>query len=538
MIIECKNCHARFRLDESKIRGKGARVKCRRCGDMILVLRDDETGVISQEPGREGSLDLSSALREAPGEGRQAPGDSSPNNLIPFPGAGRVSEPPPPAERDEVDRAFDELLGGAAPPAPVPAAPAAEDTAGPVAETPVAGPPFPDWSLAAPDEPPVEAPPAFEAPAAGPPLPDLPLAAPEEPPVETPAAFEAPIASAPLPDESLATPPTDAAYIAEGDRKAPEFAPDEKLDLTPLLPEDPEAEEASTPAPPEQGFLVSDSETLDFLQHGEDGADISPRIASEPVELHIDSPPELESTAFPPSAEFVAPPSDLPLEGNATPDRAEPNPVPPENQDLPEAEPMPPRPIAAPYPETLPPPEPTPRSRTSRPLAAGVALVAVLVLAAGYFGFTAPGKQALQGLLSQLAVLVGGAGSAPASRYEVKNVIGYFESGAASPRILVIKGQVTNLSKVGKSGIRVHAALLDSADQVLGETVVYAGNVVPTARLKTGTRAALEKAVANPLGERLSNMDVLPGKTVPFMVLFFDAPENIDSYRLEARDND
>jgi hypothetical protein len=29
-----------------------------------------------------------------------------------------------------------------------------------------------------------------------------------------------------------------------------------------------------------------------------------------------------------------------------------------------------------------------------------------------------------------------------------------------------------------------------------------------------------------------------PGKSVPFMVVFFDAPEHIDSYRLEARDSE
>jgi predicted Zn finger-like uncharacterized protein len=73
MIIECKSCHARFRLDESKIRGKGARVKCRRCGDGIIVLRDDDTGIVSQEPGGEGSLDLGSVLRESSGEGTDVP---------------------------------------------------------------------------------------------------------------------------------------------------------------------------------------------------------------------------------------------------------------------------------------------------------------------------------------------------------------------------------------------------------------------------------------------------------------------------------
>jgi hypothetical protein len=89
---------------------------------------------------------------------------------------------------------------------------------------------------------------------------------------------------------------------------------------------------------------------------------------------------------------------------------------------------------------------------------------------------------------------------------------------------------------MGKSGIRVSAALLDNTDKVLMEQTVYAGNVVSAARLKAEDRATLEKALANPLGEHLSNMDVLPGKSVPFMVLFFDAPEEMVSYRVEPKD--
>jgi hypothetical protein len=33
-------------------------------------------------------------------------------------------------------------------------------------------------------------------------------------------------------------------------------------------------------------------------------------------------------------------------------------------------------------------------------------------------------------------------------------------------------------------------------------------------------------------------MDIAPGKSVPFMVVFFNAPEEIGAYRLEAKDGD
>jgi Protein of unknown function (DUF3426) len=195
--------------------------------------------------------------------------------------------------------------------------------------------------------------------------------------------------------------------------------------------------------------------------------------------------------------------------------------------------------LPPPYRDPLPAIAPAPRSRLPRSLAVAVVLLLMVLFAAGgFFAFTDTGKDTARNLVPRVAAFLGGEGAGSVSRYEVKNVIGYYESGAASRRILVIKGQVTNLSSSGRSGIRVAATLLDNADQVVGEQLVYAGNSVSGSRLKTASRTTLEKTLANPLGEHLANMDVLPGKTVPFMVLFFDAPENIESYRLEAKDNE
>jgi predicted Zn finger-like uncharacterized protein len=491
MIIECKSCHARFRLDESKIRGKGARVKCRKCGDGIIVLRDQDTGIVSQEPGGEGSLDLGSVLRESSGDAPDVTLPPPPNNLIPFPGATKPPDAAERREKDEVDLVFDQML---AEPGDLPA------SGPPVSNEPPAAT---SGNGAAPQE-----------------LPGEFLAAPE--------AFPSPEAGAPV-DVPL------------------EFAPEETLQLPPLPP-DGSGSEAEVPQDrAEDGFLISDAETLDILsgaykesERGQ-GADISSAIASAPIELDTPLQHEFEATALPPAADVVAPPpEDLPLEGNVTPEAGEQTMEPPPyGESSPAAaahRPQSPAPSMEPSPGSAP---PSPRSAPARSFIAGGVLVVVLLAVGAYFGLTASGRKSLEGLAPRIAALLGGKGSAASgSRYEVKNVIGYYESGAASPRILVIKGQVINRSTVGKSGIRVHAALLDGNELVLGEKAVYAGNMLSGAKLKTGDREALEKSLANPLGDRLSNMDVPPGKTVPFMVLFFDAPDNIDSYRLEARDNE
>jgi len=65
MIIECQTCHARFRLDESRIKGRGARVKCRKCGDSIVVLKEGASA--PPTPAGDGFFDLGSAVRDSAG---------------------------------------------------------------------------------------------------------------------------------------------------------------------------------------------------------------------------------------------------------------------------------------------------------------------------------------------------------------------------------------------------------------------------------------------------------------------------------------
>lgn len=483
MIIECQTCHARFRLDESKIKGRGARVKCRKCGEGIIVLKDGGTGSVSPGPVREGGLDLSSALRDSAAEMlTPAAPAASPGNLIPFPASPRTAEPEavtgapsaigpfgpteapaePAAEgKDEVDLMFDRLMAAGEPPSP--ADPGETETGSPMAV---------EFS---PD------------PGTASPVARFPAEEPVSPPVG-----------------AIAEPPAEEQPLASG----------------------------------EGGFLISDSETLDFLKEEHRaadplrGADISYAISADPVDLEATSLRE-PSISAPPPPEETADVAESPIEGNATPTGPAPDvDVPPYREA--EAARPPAREIPAP-----PIPPARPASPISVPGAAAAALLAIVLAAAGYLGFTPAGRKTLERAAPGAAALLAGdkGGAKTASRYEVKNAIGYYESGAASQRILVIKGQVANLSATERSGIRVLAALLDNSGKTLAESTVYAGNVLSAETLRRESQEALTKELSNPLGDRLANMHVAPGKSVPFMVLFFSTPENIDSYRLEAMDN-
>jgi len=445
-------------------------------------------------PGGEGFFDLGSAVRDTAGGD---PGSPPPvGNLIPFTAKPRPAEPfaaessslvldAAEPGKDEVDLAFDRAL-----------------SAGVEASSPT----------------------IVEMERGG--------AAPAE--ASVPVEVEAPAGAGPRPELDLGALTLD-------------LGPEEKLDLPPaaeLEPPigEPPAFESSAEFRGEGGFLISDSDTLDFLQEKHRDAvqeappgigDISLEISSLPADGTSSFLREPNVSPTPVEHRDSPTPEGISLEGNVTPPAGPAIEVPPHREaESPPAVPMEPSVSrGSRVPES-------PRPRSSAGPAVAVVL-AVLLAAGGYLGLTTSGRKTLEGAVPGVSALWGEKPEVPsAQKYDLRNVIGYYESGAASPRILVIKGQVANLSTVEKSGIRVYAALLDNTDAVLVQQAVYAGNVLTGEALRKGDRDTMSKALGNRFGEGLANMHVAPGKAIPFMVVFFDAPANIDSYKLEAKDGE
>ena len=98
MIIECPACRTRFRLDETKIKGRGARVRCRRCGEPIMVLKPEEPQAAAAKEAGEGFLDLRSVIRESMEE---KPEEAPPEPSLPAGLSGG---------KDEVDVPFGKYL--------------------------------------------------------------------------------------------------------------------------------------------------------------------------------------------------------------------------------------------------------------------------------------------------------------------------------------------------------------------------------------------------------------------------------------------
>lgn len=501
MIVQCPSCRTRFRVDETRIPGRGARMRCRRCGEAIIVMKVEEQRPTAP-PERRNLFDLRSVLRrsqEGPAGRTEGPVlEEAAPSAFPAPGApdadaGRPDLLSRELHAEAVDARAEDRREATAPEAAEPRSEPPEGLQGDaVAATEQPGNAGGTY-LRVPDGLPADAPaqPREEAPEAG---------------------QEEAVPEAAEPGETEAPEPLSRAE-AEFGSPAQDTLPreDRNFDL-----------------------VLDDTEALDFLkeefQRGQ--FDISLNVRPHP------SPEEDEEEARMPAA-AAAPPDEEPMDERLEAIQRELEEI---GGGAPQAAPMPAAPLEpapAPGPAAPKPPTPTGRARQDRAARPAVVtlLVLFLVIAAGgaYLGFTRGGQQILRNLVPGMESLwLGGAGTAP--RYDVANLIGYYETNAEAGRLFVIRGVVTNQGREKRSGIRIHAGLLAASGRTVAEMTVYAGNVLSGNELRSSSRQSIEKEMANRWGDRLVNMDVAPGKSVPFMVVFFDPPEGIEEYRLDARE--
>ncbi len=104
----------------------------------------------------------------------------------------------------------------------------------------------------------------------------------------------------------------------------------------------------------------------------------------------------------------------------------------------------------------------------------------------------------------------------------LENLRGTYTDSIGLNRIFVVEGQAVNNYKKTRSFIKVKGILLDAHGRKVQEKTAYCGNILSEKDLKELSREAIEKSLASQFGTSMSNVNVLPKKAVPFMIVFPD----------------
>jgi hypothetical protein len=122
--------------------------------------------------------------------------------------------------------------------------------------------------------------------------------------------------------------------------------------------------------------------------------------------------------------------------------------------------------------------------------------------------------------------------------YEIRDMKSSYAKTFIGGDLFVIQGTVANVGKGPSRGIRVQATLLGKDNQALVNNTVFAANLVDNTMLHHANRALIESFLGLRYGERNVNRNIATGKSLPFMVVFFDPPGQIEYFTVKAFDAD
>lgn len=144
-----------------------------------------------------------------------------------------------------------------------------------------------------------------------------------------------------------------------------------------------------------------------------------------------------------------------------------------------------------------------------------------------YLGFTWHGEKLVHRPESS-----GSAGETEVPHHIIRDVFAYDVPRTASDKLFALKGMVENRGMTVVRGIRIRVTLYNVLSQVVARKTVPAGHVFTDEELNHMDRARIEEVLSSRFGEDPTNEGIPPGKSLPFVALFFDLQESIASYQM------
>lgn len=120
------------------------------------------------------------------------------------------------------------------------------------------------------------------------------------------------------------------------------------------------------------------------------------------------------------------------------------------------------------------------------------------------------------------------------AKIALKDVKQYYLSNEKAGQLFVVEGKAVNNFTVAKELIKVQATLLDAKDTVLVDKSQMCGNTLSMYQLQMEPREKIEEALNNEVGILANNTFIKPGKSTPFMVVFFNPPKALRAFQVKA----
>lgn len=115
-----------------------------------------------------------------------------------------------------------------------------------------------------------------------------------------------------------------------------------------------------------------------------------------------------------------------------------------------------------------------------------------------------------------------------------KSVTGRFITNDTSGELFIITGKIENPAQIPYRHIQVKGTLFQKEKIAAMTQIAYCGHIVPEDVLKTGNIDDITAQLKIPRGAADITAKVMPGDTVPFMLVFSDLPQNLENFTVEV----
>jgi len=124
----------------------------------------------------------------------------------------------------------------------------------------------------------------------------------------------------------------------------------------------------------------------------------------------------------------------------------------------------------------------------------------------------------------------------PAPQPPLKPVIdepsidGRFVSNKSAGDLFIVTGRIENPSNTAVSYIQVKGTLMTKDNTKAATLIAYCGNIIPEETLKSGNISDITKQMSVKQGHQNTNVNIKPGASVMFMLVFSNLPEDLSNF--------
>jgi predicted Zn finger-like uncharacterized protein len=119
-------------------------------------------------------------------------------------------------------------------------------------------------------------------------------------------------------------------------------------------------------------------------------------------------------------------------------------------------------------------------------------------------------------------------------RLAFKDVSGSFLMNNMAGQLYIIKGDVINNYPKSRSFILLKGNILDVKGKSVKQKLAYAGNIFTEDQLMNVSMEEIDIGLKNQAGKGDINVNIGPGSSVPFMIVFEGLPDNLGEFEVEA----